>query len=221
MENYEFHVVYKTTNSFNGKIYIGAHSTNNLSDGSLGSGKILIDAVKKYGKETFLVEIIEFFNTRKEAFEYEKILVDDIFVSNDNTYNICTGGLGCSEKSEEFKKQVSDKLKGRVFSEEHCRKISLAQIGEKNHRYGKENPNTPKLFGEDNGMYGKKHSIESIEKISNARKLSIVDLTEELCEKYSLACKNKKWYNNGIITKRFYDNCVEDGFVLGRLKNEK
>jgi hypothetical protein len=34
-------------------------------------------------------------------------------------------------RTEEFKKQVSEKLKGRIFTEEHRKKLSLSQIGNK------------------------------------------------------------------------------------------
>ena len=44
--------IYKTTNTVNGKIYIGKekHNDNNY----IGSGRILNNAVKKYGKEVFV-----------------------------------------------------------------------------------------------------------------------------------------------------------------------
>lgn len=45
-----YHIVYKTTNNVNGKIYVGVHSTIDIYDNYIGSGKTLKKAIKKYGK---------------------------------------------------------------------------------------------------------------------------------------------------------------------------
>ena len=50
-------IIYKITNKVNGKIYIGQDKNNNPN--YLGSGKKIKRAVKKYGKENFIKEIIE------------------------------------------------------------------------------------------------------------------------------------------------------------------
>jgi len=50
-------IIYKTTNTINGKIYVGKHNKDN--DDYLGSGKLLKRAMKKYGKEYFCLEILE------------------------------------------------------------------------------------------------------------------------------------------------------------------
>lgn len=51
--------VYITTNIINGKQYIGSHATNNINDGYIGSGRIFLKAVNKYGKQNFQREILE------------------------------------------------------------------------------------------------------------------------------------------------------------------
>lgn len=71
------HYVYKTTNNINGKYYIGKHSTFDLNDGYLGSGKILRLAIKKYGKQNFSREILRIFDTESEAQQYEKLLITE------------------------------------------------------------------------------------------------------------------------------------------------
>lgn len=89
-----YYTIYKTTNKINGKIYIGCHKTNDLEDGYMGSGKILLYAIDKYGVENFIKEIIEVFDNPKAMFEMEATLVNEEFVNSTETYNICEGGKG-------------------------------------------------------------------------------------------------------------------------------
>lgn len=90
--DYKYHYFYKITNTINNKIYYGIHSTNDLNDGYMGSGRALIRAFKKYGKENFIKEIIKFFDTREELSNYEKEQVTEKFIKENNNYNISIGG---------------------------------------------------------------------------------------------------------------------------------
>jgi predicted GIY-YIG superfamily endonuclease len=90
--DYKFHIVYKTTNLVNGKIYVGVHSTNDLNDGYLGSGWALKAALKKYGRESFARDILYIFSTRKLAMDKEAEVVDEHFVTDKSTYNLVLGG---------------------------------------------------------------------------------------------------------------------------------
>ncbi len=56
----KYHFIYKTTNLINGKFYIGMHSTSNLKDGYLGSGKRLWFSIKYHGRENHIIEIKSF-----------------------------------------------------------------------------------------------------------------------------------------------------------------
>ena len=52
-----YHYLYKITNKINNKIYIGIHSTDNLEDGYMGSGKAILRAINKYGKDKFTKDL--------------------------------------------------------------------------------------------------------------------------------------------------------------------
>lgn len=93
MINKKYHYFYKITNLINNHFYYGVHNTNNLDDGYMGSGKRLHIAYKKYGIENFKREILKFFETAKEAFEYEAEIVNENLVNDNNCYNIQEGGI--------------------------------------------------------------------------------------------------------------------------------
>ena len=105
----KYHYFYKITNRINNHFYYGVHNTNNLDDGYMGSGKRLHIAYKKYGIENFEKEILKFFDSKEEAFEYESEIVTEELVNDNNCYNLCTGGKsGYSEMV--IVKDENDKL---------------------------------------------------------------------------------------------------------------
>lgn len=88
----QYHYFYKITNTENGNYYYGVHNTDNLDDGYMGSGKVLRLAYKKYGIDNFTKEIIRFFDTMDEAFEYEHEIVNEETVKDPKCYNVQIGG---------------------------------------------------------------------------------------------------------------------------------
>ena len=89
-----FYYIYKTTNLKNGKYYFGMHSTDNLNDGYLGSGKYLRRSIKKYGAENFSLEILEFLPNKEMLKNREKELITDEHVQNKKCMNLKIGGEG-------------------------------------------------------------------------------------------------------------------------------
>jgi group I intron endonuclease len=115
-------VIYKTTNLINGKIYIGQDSKNN-SD-YFGSGVMIKRAIKKYGKENFIKEIIDYAEDKNILDEKEIYWIDKFNAKDKNIgYNISNGGNGCL---------------GCKQSEETKEKRRLKNIGELNPMYGKK-----------------------------------------------------------------------------------
>ncbi len=106
--------IYKTTNNLNGKFYIGVSNGNNMY--YKGSGTALKKAIKKYGGENFVTEILETFDNEDDMFIREAEIVNKEFVANRNTYNLKLGGRGG---------------KGTPKSLSHCSNISKAIIEKK------------------------------------------------------------------------------------------
>jgi len=178
----KFNYVYITTNIVNGKQYVGDHSTNNLNDNYLGSGRPAFNnAIKKYGKENFRKKILEFFNTKKEAFDAQEKYIK-LYKSHvsQNGYNISRkGGHGVKDCiSEETKKKLSIASKNWHsivgFSEETKLQLSKSLKGK---NVGKIRTEKQKRkyseisSGVNNSMFGKKHTKESKEKMSKSAKL--------------------------------------------------
>ena len=89
---YTYNYFYKITNNINNHFYYGVHCTNNLDDGYMGSGYRLKLAYNKYGIENFSKEILKFFDSMEEAFEYEAEIVNEVLTNDVNCYNIQCGG---------------------------------------------------------------------------------------------------------------------------------
>jgi group I intron endonuclease len=123
-------VIYKTTNLVNGKFYIGKKEYD--SPTYLGSGYILKRAIKKHGKENFKKEILEVCSSTEELEEREKYWIRVLNATDpDIGYNIAEGGTGgntylgkTEEEMTEIKAKISKAGKGRVFSEEHKKRLA-------------------------------------------------------------------------------------------------
>lgn len=90
----KFHYIYKTTNLVNGKYYIGMHSTDNLEDGYIGSGKRLWNAIKIFGKDKFKCEVLEMLPNRSSLKERERELVNEDVLKDKKCMNLQPGGGG-------------------------------------------------------------------------------------------------------------------------------
>lgn len=85
--------IYKTTNTKTGQYYIGAHETNDINDQYLGSGKLLKEDIKKFGKGLFIKTIIEECSSREEMYKTETEIIQN-HINNPLCYNLNEGGKG-------------------------------------------------------------------------------------------------------------------------------
>lgn len=117
-------------------------------------------------------------------------------------------------------------VSGWIPSEEWRKKKSDSMKGENNPFYGKRhteetkesisNKNKGKLAGEKCYFYGKRFVGELNPMYGKSRP----DLREWTLTHDSSA-KGTKWYNNGIVSIRVKEGEQPDGFELGRLKKKK
>ena len=119
----KYHFLYKTTCIINNHYYIGRHSTDDLEDGYIGSGKRLKAAIKKYGRDNFVSEIISFFDKYEDVVAAETTYITEDHVKSCDCYNITAGGHGGYLSEEIYKNRII------VITEDGKRRISEANTG--------------------------------------------------------------------------------------------
>jgi len=138
----KYHYIYKTTNIITNRYYIGMHSTNDIEDGYMGSGKRLWYSINKYGKENHKIKILEYLPNRKDLSEREKELVNEDILQDKMCMNLIVGGTGgifSEEHHEKMKKGASKWLKEK-WKEQEYRNKTIKMISEntkKTHKKGK------------------------------------------------------------------------------------
>jgi group I intron endonuclease len=197
-------IVYKITNTVNGKSYIGA-TEKTLEERWSGHVKaamvknlnfMLSKAIRKYGPEAFIREVLEEHPDRKYTFdvlEPKYILEHNTF--GDNGYNMTggsEGGIG-HKHTEETKQKIRESLVAnfkskppkppkikeikprKPLSEKQRESLRLSHLGRK------LSEETKKKIS--NSLKGKKLSEETKEKISSTRLAKKFAFTPEHKEK--------------------------------------
>lgn len=132
----KYHYLYKTVNAITNKFYIGIHSTDDLNDGYLGSGKLIQRSIKKYGKENHVITILSFYSSREEVRQKEIEIVNEELLSNLLCLNLAPGGgdgrtaFGWKH-TDEARKKISIGGLGRKWSDQQKEKFRSSTIGKK------------------------------------------------------------------------------------------
>ena len=137
-----FYLIYKTTNTIDGKYYIGCHQTTDINDGYYGSGKYLSRAIKKYGIESFHREILHICDTKEDMFTKEREIVNEVLVRDEKSYNLKIGGSGGNpgivgaftgrKHSEATKDKIRKKASNQIITEETRIKLSKNNWAKRN-----------------------------------------------------------------------------------------
>ena len=203
------HYIYKTTCNVTGKWYVGMHSTNNLEDGYMGSGKRLRYSIRKYGLNNHTKEILEYLPTREELILREIEIVNKELILDNLCMNLKeggTGGFSDEEHKNKFLKAGRETLINKIKNDfsffEKWSKMSSKRM-KNTHKEGKINYNT---------FEGKSHSDETKQLISEIKKGTG---TGETNSQYGTC-----WITNGIenkkIKKEDFDSYLLESWVKGR-----
>lgn len=226
--------IYLTHDSLNNRYYIGQHKWTKyelldedytrgfekafrdrhgfdlfkIDPNYLGSGKHLLNAIKKYGKENFyILDILDIAETKEELNEKEKEWIRYYkYNLGYNLYNISEGGDGgfCGIKLSGDKNGMYGKHHTSE-TKKHLREIMI----KKNYGNGFKDDYKFVHKGKDNGMYGRKHTEYSKE--LNRQKHIGKKASDETREKMRKShnpnnippnLKGYKGINDGIIYKK-------------------
>lgn len=199
--------IYKYTNVHNKKVYIG-QTSRTLKERAQSNGSNyrecpkFYNAIKKYGWNSFIPEILEDGLTVEEANQAEiKYIKQYRSLDDKYGYNICVGGNN-SPLSENAKRIISQKAKERLKNPENN-----PMYGRKHSDNALEKMSSVKR-GKLNPMYGKKLTAEHKEKIRKNCKGWVYEWTPERRHKAAVRSRinAEKW------TKQVL--CIEDNIMF-------
>ena len=195
-------LVYCIKNTINNKEYIGLttrtleqrwkqHIYESNKQDSWEWNTPLGNAIKKYGKDSFQIFVLEECSSETELKQKEiQLIKERKSLASETGYNLTLGGDGRLgyKLSEETKRKIGESNLGKIMSNESKEKMSIAA---KKRCVGKPSP-----------MDGKKHTEESKQKIISfltGRKHS-EESKRKRSESMKAFIQNKKLLNNGIQT---------------------
>ena len=176
-------IIYCITNKINGKQYVGQTvrtAEERFKEHCRDKKMYISQAIRKYGKENFLVETIDSALLIDDLNEKEIYWIEEFKTKKPNGYNLCDGGdntLGYNHTLEaRMKMSMTKKSLGSM-------------VGVKNH------------------FYGKSHTKETREKMSAAWKSGRRVMTPELKEKLKESHYTRKVMN--VTTGEIFNSIKE------------
>nr|NDG05898.1 hypothetical protein [Oxalobacteraceae bacterium] len=212
-----YYTVYKVTNNINGKIYVGSHKTKDLNDKYFGSGKYLNYAFQKYGLENFTKEILFVFDNPKDMYAKEAEIVNEKFLTEENTYNLKRGGFGGFDYLNDVEKfsnptHTQDHMTMMSNKVPYATKVAAGIKGNRVLRQMIEENGG--AWWQSSGFSGRTHSEQTKRKISESAKI------------HSKGKNNSQygtmWITNGIESQKIVQGSpVPSGWYKGRKMSKK
>jgi len=197
--------LYITTNKVNGKKYIG--QTTSTRKNYIGSGKVIMDAIKKYGRENFIREVL-YEGTWEEVDLLEAMYIESYdAVNSDDFYNLKEGGHHGSHGNPNTSKKMSEARLGKTYEE-----IFGEEKGKKQRELRR------KLFtGIGNPFFNKYHSDETIANIKSKRARQVITpesnkkRSETITNLPKFQCYNcLEWFFKRNLVQHHNDKCKRD-----------
>jgi hypothetical protein len=197
------------------------HSTNDMNDGYMGSGKRLGYEKKKYGLENFVKEILEYCDNREELAQREKEIVNDDMLKEELCLNLHIGGRGGFTREEAIKGSINGKKTLKKLFEtdaEFKRNFCLKSSKNSKLNWQKDDFRQKQLLNNPwyNGQYwqDRHHKEESLIKMKETFK----SITHQQGEKNS--SYGTCWIMKDDISKKIkkddLDSYIEEGWTKGR-----
>ena len=228
--------IYLTTNLINGKMYVGKHKSSYFDESYKGSGKILWNAIRKYGWENFKVELLKECDNEEDLSisEYDEIEHRNAVLSP-NYYNLRDGGRGgwkvngVSIKrgikvSDQARLNISLAHQGKSLSFIHRKHIGMSLQGDNNplRRTGSEVARR----NLSESMKGNQNA-RGCRWITNGTESLIIRASDEIPEGFYLGNINPgfskykyRWMTkdsqNLKVRREFVDQYLLEGWKLGR-----
>jgi len=209
----KFHFIYKTTNLLSGKYYIGMHSTDNLEDGYLGSGKRLRYSINKHGLENHEREILEFVDNREELMKREKEVVNLDEIAKKDCMNLMIGGKGGFISDEQQKRRslaANKALNLKLKNDEEFRISWLKKM--KNGVQKAVDEGRMKTWKDNYDWNGKNHSEKSKKLMRDIRKGTGVGKSNSQFG----TCWITRYGENKKIKKEEFETYIQKGWSKGR-----
>lgn len=166
------YTIYLRTNKVNGKQYVGQTKDFKRREREWENlliryaNKLITKERAEFGLDNFKTEILAVVETQDEAWELEKKYIKNLNTKYPNGYNMTFGGedFEGKEVTEEQRIKISNTLVEFFKDENNRKKLSESHKGQHS------SPATEFKKGNTPWIKGKKHSIESIEKMKQSHK---------------------------------------------------
>lgn len=193
-------VIYETTNTKNGKTYVGQHHCGNkyADDAYLGSGILIRKAIKLYGRKCFERKILYKVVSQQLADFLEISTIKKRKAVGKAEYNLASGGFGHGRGDPAWNK-------GKTFSKETKRKMS--ESAKKRDHSTRSGGGID--YSKHPGLIEKRRAKTQEQWDNGSRKVSTAFL-----DKARTNAIGRKWYTDGKVDKMLFE-CPE-GWKPGR-----